>query len=562
MVDVAASAPAAASPPNARAQLAAIARLRWQILRNSLRTMRGRLEAVSWAFIALWFAALGLGGAIGIAAGSWFILSHGYANWLGALFWPIFTFWIFFPLVATAFTEVFDSTNLLRYPLRYSSFFLVNLVYGSLDGSTIVGILWLLGAAVGAALAAPVLAPWIVFAIALFGAANVFLVRALFAWIERWLAQRRTREIMGIIFFLAIISFQMIGPLANHLRSRRFEVPAYVTQAITVQKFLPPGLAADAVSGALRSDWRLAAGSLLLLSCYAAGFGLLFHLRLRGQYSGESFGEGVPRVRPAAAREQRATARSGWDLPGLSGQVTATMEKEAHYLSRSAPMLFALIMPAVVLLLFHFGGNPDRPGGRIAHNPNLAFPIGAAYSLLLLTNMVYNNFGADGTGVQFFFVAPVRMRSIVLAKNLVHCGVLALEMAVVWIATYLLFGSPASDVVAATLTGILFAAPINFCAGNLLSLYTPKKYDYAAFGRQRAPGLTVLASFGVQGFTIGVAVLVILVSRRYGNLWPAAAIFAGLAAISLGLYRALLARIDGIAALKRESLIATVAKAG
>ena len=34
-----------------------------------------------------------------------------------------------------------------------------------------------------------------------------------FAWVERWLAQRRTREIMGVLFFLSIISLQLVGPL-------------------------------------------------------------------------------------------------------------------------------------------------------------------------------------------------------------------------------------------------------------------------------------------------------------------------------------------------------------
>jgi ABC-2 type transport system permease protein len=235
------------------------------------------------------------------------------------------------------------------------------------------------------------------------------------------------------------------------------------------------------------------------------------------------------------------------------------MEKEARYLSRSGPMLFALLMPAVVLFLFHMGGNPGRPNA-FARNPNLAFPIGAAYALLLLTNLIYNNFGADGAGVQFFFVSPVRIRSVVIAKNLVHAGILVLEMFLVWIATYLLYSLPALNVIAATLVAVLFAAPLNFCVGNLLSLYTPKKYDYGTFGRQRAPGFTVLASFGVQAFTIGVAVCVVLISRHYGNLWIATAIFAFLAAISFALYRIVLEKIDGIALRKRESLISILAK--
>jgi ABC-2 type transport system permease protein len=538
------------------AQLAAIARLRWQILRNSLRTMRGRLEVVSWIFIGLWFAALGLGGAFGFAVGTWWMLTHNYSQWLPALFWPVFAFWILFPLVATAFTEVFDSANLLRYPLRYSSFFLVNLIYGSLDGGTMVGVLWLLGAAIGGSMAEPALAPWTLLALIVFGTANIFLVRTLFAWIDRWLAQRKTREIMGVIFFLLIISFEFIGPLTNRMRGHHYQLPAYVAQSIVVQRFFPPGLAAAAIGGAVRSDWQTAGSSLLLLACYAGAFCLLFHVRLKGQYAGESFSEAAPRAKEPT--ESRGT-RAGWTLPGFSAQVAAIMEKEARYLSRSGPMLFALIMPAVVLLLFHMGGNTGRHSALSA-NPDLAFPIGAAYSLLLLTNLIYNNFGADGTGVQFFFLAPVRMRSVVIAKNLTHTAVIILEMCLVGLATCLMYGAPSLAVVVATLVAVLFAAPLDFSVGNLLSLYTPKKYDYGAFGRQRAPGLAVLASFGVQAVTIGVAVVAVLIARHYGSLWIAGAIFAMLALLSLSLYRGVLGRIDGVAALKRESLISIIAK--
>jgi ABC-2 type transport system permease protein len=549
---------AALEIPGTAEQLRAISVVRWQIFKNSLRTMRGRLEVVSWVFIGLWFSALGLGGAIGITIGCWWMVSHGRTELLAALFWPIFAFWVFFPLVATAFTEAFDSANLLRYPLRYSAFFLVNLIYGSLDGSTIVGVLWLLGAAFGASLAAPGFAPWILFVVALFGVSNLLVVRALFSWIDRWLAQRKTREIMGILFFFCIIAFQMTGPIVNHLRRQHFQLPAYMSQAVVIQRYLPAGLAAEGISRALRGDWQVALGSAALLLAFASGFLFLLHVRMRGQYVGENFGEGVSRAR---AKTEKLETRSGWQLPGLSSQVAAIVEKEARYLLRSGPLLFTLIMPVVVLVIFHFGGNPARRGA-LARNQNLAFAAGAAYSLLLLTNMIYNVFGADGVGIQFFFMAPVRMRTVMFAKNLIHMGVLATEMCLIFAATSLLYSPPSPDAVAAVLTAVLFAAPMDLSIGNLLSLYSPKKFDYSTFGRQRAPGLTVLASFGVQAFTIAIGVVAYLIAKHYGSLWVATAIFAVLAVASLALYRIMLGRVDQIALRKRESLIEIIAKTG
>jgi hypothetical protein len=107
----------------------------------------------------------------------------------------------------------------------------------------------------------------------------------------------------------------------------------------------------------------------------------------------------------------------------------------------------------------------------------MAFPGAAAYSLLVLTNLVYNSFGGDGGGMQFFYASPIQFRHILLGKNLTHAGVLLFNAAFAWIAVTYLYGAPHIAVTVATLAGLLFAAPLNFAAGNLLSLYSPKKRD-------------------------------------------------------------------------------------
>ncbi len=74
----------------------------------------------------------------------------------------------------------------------------------------------------------------------------------------------------------------------------------------------------------------------------------------------------------------------------------------------------------------------------------MAFPAAAAYTLLMLTNLAYNNFGGDAGGIQFFYASPVSFREIVLAKNLTHASILALETLVAWIAVGFLYGRPAT----------------------------------------------------------------------------------------------------------------------
>ena len=113
----------------------------------------------------------------------------------------------------------------------------------------------------------------------------------------------------------------------------------------------------------------------------------------------------------------------------------------------------------------------------------------------------------------------------------------------------------------ATLAGLLFAAPLNFTAGNLLSLYAPKKRDFATFGRQNVSQTTVLASLGVQIVIIVVGVTAFTIARIFQNLWIAALIFFGLAGVSFPLYVIVLCRLDGIAIEPRETLVAELCRA-
>jgi len=179
----------------------------------------------------------------------------------------------------------------------------------------------------------------------------------------------------------------------------------------------------------------------------------------------------------------------------------------------------------------------------------------------VLTNLVYNSFGGDGGGMQFFYASPIHFRDIILAKNLTHAGVLLFNAAFAWIAVTYLYGAPHLAVTIATLAGLLFAAPLNFAAGNLLSLYSPKKRDFSTFGRQNVSQTTVLASFGMQIVIVGAGAAVFAVARYYDDLWIAVFLFLGLAAISIPVYVMTLRRLDTIAVERRETLLAEICRA-
>ena len=545
--------------PGVREQLAAIARVRWQLFVNSLRTLRGRLELVSHIFITLGFAAGGIGGLVASCAGAYYLVSSGKAEWLAIILWPIFLFWQLFPVVATAFTENFDTSNLLRFPLSYSSFALIRIVYGSLEPATLLSSLWLLGVAIGVAMASPPLLPWAALALLLFAAVNILLARMIFSWVERWLAQRRTREILGVFFLLFIISFQLIGPLMSRYgRSAHPDLRQFAKRVLPIQRVLPPGTAASAIASAAQGDFAIAAATLGILGLYGAAIFCLLHLRLRAQFHGENLSEA-----PALAEltGEREIVRVGWKLPGMSGAVAAIFEKEIRYLSRSGPMLFTLIMPVFILFIFRLTPATSHRGSFLGGSSDMAFPIGAAYALLILTNMVYNNFGPEGAGVQVYFTAPVPVRSVMLAKNLAHSTILALEMVLVWIGASLIYKPPALGTTLATISGILFALPVNLTVGNLLSISSPKKIDYGTFGRQRASNTTVFASFGVQIVVVGLAAITLMAARSFDRIWLATIVFLAFAAVAWVVYFVVLKGIDHMAFGHREELIAELTRA-
>jgi ABC-2 type transport system permease protein len=540
-------------------QLTAIANLRWRMFVNGLRSKRGKMELVSRILVTSAFALGGFGGFAATTGLSWYFVSHGNTAFLAIPLWTILFFWQVFPVMATAFTNNPDSSELLRFPLTYRSYFLVRLAYGFVDPASALGSVALLGVLLGVTVARPLLLPWACIVLSTFALFNLVLMQTIFAWIERWLAQRRTREIMGVLFILATLSFQMIGPLMQQItHGSHPSLLRNVAILAKVQSVLPPGLAADSIAQLDSGHFFVGFTSLLFLATITVAIGCFLHLRIRAQFQGENLNETA--ARPST--RQLLPMQLGWELPGFSQSVAAVFEKEVRYLSRSGPMLLTLIMPIFMLLIIRIGPmSALRHSGAMSRTPDTAFPGAAAYGLLILTNLVYNTFGGDSGGMQFFYASPVQFRHVILGKNLTHAAVLVVTTIFAWFAVTYLYGAPHLAVTIATIAGLLFAAPLNFTAGNLLSVYSPKKRDFATFGRQNVSQTTVLASMGMQIVIVGFGVAVFAIAKVYKNLWIAPALFLLLAVISIPAYIIVLRRMDHLVVERRETLLAELCRA-
>ena len=155
-----------------RGQFAAIADLRWRLFVNGLRSRRGKMELASRMLVTAAFALGGLGMFVMSTLGSWYFLSQGKPEMLAVILWPIFFFWQFFPVMSAAFTNNPDSSDLLRFPLNYRSYFLIRLVYGAFDPACGLGSLALFGMLLGITVAHPMLFPWALLVLLVYAAFN------------------------------------------------------------------------------------------------------------------------------------------------------------------------------------------------------------------------------------------------------------------------------------------------------------------------------------------------------------------------------------------------------
>jgi ABC-2 type transport system permease protein len=539
--------------PKLGEQLRAIGILRWRLFVNSLRSTRGRMNLVSRTIASLFVLGASFGGAILLAMTAWGMTKERQLTWLAVPFWLITLFWQLFPLMATAFTQNLDASTLLRFPLSYRGYFLVRLIYGALDIATALGLSWSFGLFMGVIAADYSLVPWALLAVASLVIFNLALARMIFVWIEHWLSSRRSREVMSVLLLMMLIGFQVAGPiLSRYSRQPEQQRFAVLGKLLPYERALPPGLAAGVITEAMQGRNSSALLSLVLVGAYVVAALLVLQVRLRGQYHGEGFSVGK---KPQTSTAEQAVRR-GWRVPLLSGAISAVYEKELRYFSRSGPMLFTLIMPVILVVLLASGRH-----GLLGQPMTFVFPLGSVYCLLVLTNIVYNSFGGDGGGVQFYLFSPVSFRQIVAAKNLAQLTVLLLDVAILWLGVRLVFQPPRLQVVALTLAWLLFAAPLNFAMGNLLSICSPKPIDYAVFGRQRAGETTILASLAVQLTVVAIGALALFVARRYHTVWAGTAMLAVFALPSLAGYFLLLSRIPRIALARREVLTAELCKA-
>jgi ABC-2 type transport system permease protein len=467
------------------------------------------------------------------------------------------------PIALASFQEQFDVSSLLRFPVSFGSFYLLSIAFGLVDVPAILGGICCVGIWTGVTLARPALWGWTALILAVYAVFNILLGRAVLAWVDRWLAKRRTREIVSALFLLFMLSLQLLNPALHQQRHSRREhhgdppngqavidgLPRWTRSAMAVEPWLPPGLAADGVLRLAEAETPLVFVSLGGLGVYMLAAAAVLGIRLRAEFAGERLSE-------APAARKRTEEDSKWLLDG-SGPIAAVIEKELRIVPRSMPLLFAMGAPLLtVLVISSVLKNTNDTG----HPFSWAFPLCVCYALLGFTQMIFNNLGSEGTGIQMLFLSPTPMRTILLAKNLLHGALFCVVAFLAAVFATLRLGWPDATLAATTAAWVLFAVPTNLAAGNLLSIAMPYRVNLGRLSRQRGSQASALVSMLIQLLVIGCGVVVVELCSFFAQRWMAVPCLLVLAGISAVVWFRVLAHADSLANRNRENLIATLAK--
>jgi ABC-2 type transport system permease protein len=519
---------------------------------------------------------------------------------LAAVFWGITALQVLVSINVSPPGATFDPESLIRFPLSFPRFLVVRLSLGLLSVSTVALTFALLGAASGITLARPSLAPAAFAAALLLAAVNVLFVRMVFAWVDRWVSTRRAREVLTGLFILVGLGFQYLNfnfnPGFNHGGSHRNKAKLDAARRVyhatePVLHHLPPGLAARAILHADAGQYGFTTLLLLGLVAFAAVFLGVYASRMHREYRGENLSDSnagrpsepvfavtapvskplpplqagkkatpavmqmaVPAPVQASAIEPPGSA-ARLDLAFLSRPIlAANLRKEWIYVRRNTAQLYGLLAPIAMVFLVTM-----RFTGRNSH-AWFTFPAAVAYSTLGVSALAYNSFGLDAAGVQFYFLAPVRLGSVLLVKNLFNFALNLAEIVIIFALISYTSGVPPWATVAATILWVIFASLVNVTLGNRRSITAPKKMDPAKLSRKQASQFSALLSLGVITVLALIGAGLLLLGNWIHKPWLPVPVLFLLAGGACFLYWSSLGTLDALALRNRETMIEELCK--
>ena len=469
-------------------QLGTLIWLKWRLLRNSLRSSKAvvnRVASILGMVIALAFALMlalvlgfvaytltepeGLGSALHRTAAGDMPQNLSTEFIFFSIFGVLYLMWATVPL-SLGGGKQFDAGKLLLYPITLRKLFLVDFISEFTTLHSVFLVPAVLAISIGAGLGSGKLSFTLIAAIpaALVGVA---LSKWLSTIIGSLLRRKRARgetvvALLGVVVGLgAAVAGQIVPLLFKHADSLRS------------LRWTPPGAAAFLLVGSPGVAYGTA---FLTLSAYAVVLIVATYWIVRRA----ALGIEGRRKQKIVVENSEATTYAGWQLPLLSSDLSALVEKEFRYLLRNAQVRMMALMPLLVIFIRLIQSQKlgaTRRGisnGFTAYGSGLLLIGGVLYVFLILAGLSCNLFAFEEGGMRTLILSPIDRRKILLSKNIVLTFLALVFVSALLILNTLIFRDiTMGSLLFLVLTFVTFAA-INSTIGNWLSIRFPKRMRY------------------------------------------------------------------------------------
>lgn len=551
-------------------QFRAIAWLRWRMLVNSFRRKGGTAELVARILVYPIFAALALVPTLGAGVTAWYFAANDHLDHIEWLLWIAFVLGQMLSINLARPGTTFNPNELIRFPVRLRRFILIRLFFGTLSPANVVVSLIALAIAIGVMIALPGLWAYTLLALSLFALTNILFTRMVFAWVDRWLSTRRAREVFTLLIFAASIGFQWVNITFNPAYSHTSHALSHLRLLATVHflqrihpflTVLPPDLITYSLIAAHHRHIAVFLICLAGTAAFAAVFLSVFAIRMRTEYRGESLSDLANAVAAPAAPSSAAApldprlfafAREE-HMSSRSRTIWTILRKELLYIRRNTGLFYSLVVPVLMVFLF---------ATRIAlRTSNIwILPGAVAYSLLSVVPLSYNVFGLEGAGIQFYFLAPIRLRYVFLAKNMLNFLLASVEIAAITILISYLRGRPSFEMVLLCLLWGTATLLVGMTVGNRRSVNAPTRIEFSRAASKQASPVNAFLSMGILLLSALVGWSILVLSTVLRVTWALIPVFVLLLLAALAVYITGLRRIEQYTLDRRESLYSVLAK--
>ena len=281
---------------------------------------------------------------------------------------------------------------------------------------------------------------------------------------------------MGAIAGLGGLLFSQIAPL--FLRH---------AESISALRWTPPGALAFALTHGLREGYPAGyALALTVVTAYTVVLVAITYWLARRSILG---GGTRRRARRAASATTATENYTGWQIPLVSPDLAAIIEKELRYIMRNAQLRMMGLMPLILIivrLVNRRNFNQTAVEGHrfitdfIKYGEGFMATTGVLYVFLILSGLSCNQFAFEHAGMRTLVLSPVDRKRILLGKNIAICTVALIFSAGVLAINQLVFRdvTPAA-LLFAGLSFVVFASMTSMM-GNWFSIRFPKRMKFGA----------------------------------------------------------------------------------